>query len=1327
MLNDARAEIDKVRPFAAALGVDIRHKIGRNYARSNPLDYHVNLDPYKLVENSLRTGLRDPELARQRVRTVIGEELLHAADAKGLHEEKARTAPNESWGKFYGDHVVKVANEILGARDKAKAEGNTRLQRLIENVVRRSIGLYSGGYEQTEPIRMSFDQARQTLEGDFGQDEQARMLSQLRFELARQLIQAHQHGMTTETIPRTLLRTLGAYFKRLLQTFRAAYSRFRSGEISPALGEAMGRTEENLRGLADIYAEKNKGQHQAQDYHTQSEFHFPGEDFRLSEPEVEDPEKLPAEDKYRALQSSTFKRQDGLKGAWDYFTRQLRGFHSMVPEAGAKQAPEGTIRIQQWERYIKGLGQKNSTDAANTVRKVMDPILKVSPETHPELIDNLRKLNDQISDREKRGRAVPQKLLDQRTKLESIQNSNPLHLFQQAVLYRDLLFRSQVEIGKDSHGNPRYQQLPMGLTKDNVIDKLVDIKKQLAKLPAEQQDAVKDSLRLHYRLVRDIKNDLANRGFIIPKEMLNPYYFPHLLLEHMSGALGSPKISTQQDFRKYLINPVGSEKPIETNYVKAMMQHLVEVANHNGRQDATEDILSKIDRSDDYRRAMVDENNRRLNRGLSNKDLLPINDWERRARADGLEIFSLDKRLPLRMEAIVDRQKLADRIGKSIEGPNIAQQLRKLGVTLTADDLKMALTTDDPVKWALHPKEAEALRGVLNRAEAKSKSGYSWGDQLTRGWQKVLSAWKWWHLFSPTSAVRYNYNLMTVDLEKAFTADPYMLKKLAPAFKEVREFLKTGQYTSPEMAAAVEHDVVHSPTAHELGAMDEFPQLRDLTPAKGKLQQLGDMAKWGQNFASMRDRTFRYAKYLADLERLRDGKAVPEMALHRDLALEPTNEAKAAKNAREMFVDYNAISPAGEYMRKNLIPFYSWMEGNFRYHANLFRNFHDMSVPNKAEFFAKAAPRYAAKMLFGRATRGFLLRAAMVNGSIAAWNAWQMHQYGIKDSDLSDEDKRHLFIVTGKDPNTGKVHLMYVPTASSDIASWLGGHNFTKAFEDYMNKRYDLGHIVQHWMQGWGSDVVNKVAQSVRPEFLGTVGAVSHQDFFPNVFKPRQVPAYDQFHNTLKTIFDQPTADLVEQFRNNKFLPSKGIGDNLAQMLLQQRYRDPQQENYYAARDRADQFLQDKGLDRSPGTSNKEESMIVRNLRQSMYQGDVQNAVRFAQMLVKDYGYNSQKFAATLRSQDPLSAIPKANKAEYLKQLSDFDKEQLADAYRYVARLQAGEKSPTTAARDIFGPKAKPVVNEQALKAAIAAMQDQARREATAQMLLKRGMTVHGR
>ena len=98
----------------------------------------------------------------------------------------------------------------------------------------------------------------------------------------------------------------------------------------------------------------------------------------MQKPRTPAPPPTLAEDKIRELNSSTFKPEDGLSSTWKRFTNLLGSFHSMVPEAGAKGAGEGTLKIQQWERYLKGIGGKIKTDSANTVRKVLDPVLKVS-------------------------------------------------------------------------------------------------------------------------------------------------------------------------------------------------------------------------------------------------------------------------------------------------------------------------------------------------------------------------------------------------------------------------------------------------------------------------------------------------------------------------------------------------------------------------------------------------------------------------------------------------------------------------------------------------------------------------------------------------------------------------------------------------------------------------------------------------------------------------------------------------------------------------------------------------------------------------------------
>ena len=71
---------------------------------------------------------------------------------------------------------------------------------------------------------------------------------------------------------------------------------------------------------------------------------------------------------------------------------------------------------------------------------------------------------------------------------------------------------------------------------------------------------------------------------------------------------------------------------------------------------------------------------------------------------------------------------------------------------------------------------------------------------------------------------------------------------------------------------------------------------------------------------------------------------------------EATHYARAAEISRKTFGDYADISVSGDGLRKYFIPFYSWMEVNFRYHANLFRNLGDMGAGAGAAQLPAARP-----------------------------------------------------------------------------------------------------------------------------------------------------------------------------------------------------------------------------------------------------------------------------------------------------------------------------------------------------------------------------------
>jgi hypothetical protein len=1028
------------------------------------------------------------------------------------------------------------------------------------------------------------------------------------------------------------------------------------------------------------------------------------------------------DEKVRNFENATIGKEGGSKRFWANFVHTVRGL-STTPEVKSGES----VPVQHFSRYIRGIDAHVQNAAANKVRNVIDPLLKVPGDVHPQLIDNLQKVESQIKKLSDAGKPIPQKLLDSRKQLEGFKKSSPFQLFNQKILYNDLLARSQISHGKDAAGNDMHLDLPAGLTRAEVVGRLKQINADILKLTPEQQTAVKESLTRAYQLTAEVKADLLKRGFVIPKEFTNPFYYPHILLDHSQGYLARARHATDEDFRGYLVDPVGSTKNIETNYVKAMMQHLVEVGSHNARSDAAAEYLKPLDKSATYKQQLKMENRARA---LAGQKPLPLRAWEDMARKDGMEIYAPDKRIPMRMEAMIDRNKLSQQLGKQINEGDLAENLRKMGVVLTADDLRTAMAAGTREKWALTPEVHEAIRGVMGREEAAAAEKHGWGHKFAQLSSKPLSAWKWYKLHSPTAAFRYHYGNVVSDAEKIFTEDPTVFKYLHKAYKMMAEFDRTGQAPNPAFAKALEHDVISAPTTQEVNTLRRaLPQFEDLMSGKEKnFEKAKAFFGMSQRFGDTRESITRLAKYLADLDRLNAGKQyrtgdIPASALFRDLDAHRTNEAKAAQNARETFIDYKAISPAGQVARKHLIPFYSYMEGNARQQINTYRNFLDMMVPNKRELITRRVLRTAgtgiSKALLARSVRGFVARVALVHALVNGWNSYVRSRDGIKDNDIADQDRRRMHILWGKGED-GKVALSYFPNAEEDLLSWVGGGAFSQLAYDYMTGKTDLKTAATDWIKTFPKDDLNKIVSSIRPEMKTSLGAAMGRDLFPDVTDPHKIQKFDRTNWMLSQVFDKPTADLFSSFvlRDPEFYRSQSWGDTAKQVVLQIRRRDPEQWAFYDMQDKAQQFLEEHGYEGAGGTTTPA-TQSLRNFKKAIFNGDLDAAQRFAQILVDKYGYDSKNFAASIQNMEPLHAIKKDLKPEFMKTLSQSDLEELDKAYTYYARIRGDKDKAQAQAVAIFGPHGAPKVSKEGLAAAISAARGEVQRAEAGQALLR--------
>lgn len=1035
------------------------------------------------------------------------------------------------------------------------------------------------------------------------------------------------------------------------------------------------------------------------------------------------PYQIPADSKIALTVASTF-RPPARMAAWvGHIKSLITGLKSPVPElpATGKDAELGR-RLQNGYRRMRSATEQARWHAANAVANVLEPLTALNVPMEHEITRELADLQARLAEAKAKKLPPPQAILARHDELTRRARANPYHLFREAVLFRDLWFRGTLDSGRtDDAGQPIPVQLPFGLTVQDCQDHLTTIHAAIYSSP--HREAIEESLRRHYQLAEDIKTGLLARGYIIPEELTNPFYFPHTILEKYSGRIARVKIDTKEDFRGYLQRLIGSAKAIETDYLLAMYKHAAEVFAHNLRQDIVEQYWKPYDIADDLKaraNAKARAQGRRARPG----------EWRALIPEDYVA-WQPDDTMPLRPEAIINRAELEKRLGVSLAEGDLKRQLAQMGITLTADDLTAALAAGRPEPWVLPAPIARALDAIIERETRETRRFWDPRghlDTLING--RLMAFWKRWKLHAPTTAIRYNFNNLVSDLEKVWTVDPAVFTYLPRAFREVRQWFTAGDGT-PEVRAAFRYGVLDTVTAGEIQRIGELPQFREFDTRGRQIAETASKALWWTtDVAQIREATFRYAKFLADLERIRAGKTpIYAGAYWRDAESEPTPYAMAARIARETFVDYQNISLTGEFLRRNLIPFYSWIEGNWRYHVNLFRNYTDLSAPiagrQRIAQAARGAAAIPARLALPTSARGFALRLGFAFGLVTLWNAFVRARDDIEDDEISEEDRRRFHILLGR-RSDGSLELIYAPTALTDILRFVGGNDLARLGGDVVAGRRSFPDAAAEWAARLPKDLFNQIVQGIRPEIKLATGALLRRDMFPDALDPRPIPAYDMRRFVLSQLTDPITAALIERSVNRDFYDPNTLGQWLNQMVLQIRRRDPEQWAYFAIRNEAEEWLAAQGRATEPFASDNPEAQLVRNFRTSLFRGDAAAAMKFFNRL-RGMGYTQERLEATVRFQDPLALIQnKAMRAQFVRELPPHRRDMLNRAYSYYSRLRATDSAnlfPTRKQRENpTDTTYSPADAKLALRAALRA----SRREATparARDLLQESLT----
>ncbi|MEM6888769.1 MAG: hypothetical protein AAF636_11580 [Pseudomonadota bacterium] len=964
------------------------------------------------------------------------------------------------------------------------------------------------------------------------------------------------------------------------------------------------------------------------------------------------------------IEAATHAKETEAAHVLRQLSRVFQGFKSSLPELPnfgkwQNKPVQFFQKFREGYRRIVAATDMVRKQAEEDVAHVLEPLTELGREQiDPNTVEKWRKLVKQRT-RRREARAATG-FLDQQIKaIEDQLGDNPFYLFQNAVIYRDLWYRSLMH-NKD--GKPL--QLPGGLSAEQVRRRLGELHALIAQ--HEQADAISETLKRHYTLVEGLQKDLLDHGQIIPEDLRNPLYFPHHVLENFSGKLGNVEAVTAPAFRSYLLEPVGSVKVVEADYLKAIYHHVAQVRAHNTQQDLVEQYWQPYDAAAKVQADLENE-------AAESSGYVHAEAWKNPDNwPAGYELYTVDDQLPLRMEYVIDRDLLALELGVALGDGDLRERMKELGVEmdLKPEMLQAALTAGSKTQWLLPSPVVESLRGLKKRGDSKrSRAALSPGG-ISRAFMR---GWKYRILFAPWNYVRYEFNNSLADTEKIFAIEPRLFAELPAAARELMDFWKGGE-PSVELREAFKRGVIDSVTVQEAGELKKFEQFTEfLTSGEQTVEKLKKLATWTTDIARLRESTVRYAKFKADVERIRGG-ATPVYggAYWKDVEAREGLYAKAAYISQRTFGDYSDLSVTGQWMREHMVPFYSWMEINFRYHANLFRNLSDMLQAGKWGT-AKDMAGITARASVATAT-GIMARLALPYLAIQMWNNFGGSLMGLWDEDddlesqLSEHDRRRLHIILGKDAN-GKIMLVHTPTALSDIMEWFGGNKLGNLFTDYAAQRITLDQVFKDYFKAIGPDLLNKVVQGVRPDLKAPYMAMSRKNPFPDITDQRTISKHDMPWAILSTMTDHSTAWALRNLLDEEHYSSKSTLDWAQQAILQIRRRDPEQWAYYEIREKTAQWLEEKtGKIKGGFDYTSPDQQAIRNFRKAIYNADIPAAIRFYNLLL-DYGYTAERFQSSVRSQDPLTGLSKEARRQWYAELSQHERQQLELAMSYYGRM----------------------------------------------------------
>jgi len=566
---------------------------------------------------------------------------------------------------------------------------------------------------------------------------------------------------------------------------------------------------------------------------------------------------------------------------------------------------------------------------------------------------------------------------------------------------------------------------------------------------------------------------------------------------------------------------------------------------------------------------------------------------------------------------------------------------------LESGDTRPVLARGADVRWVIPAELAEVMDGADFQSKGK--------DNVVSGLaENTLNMWKRWILINPLRVVKYNLNNLSGDLDIALAYDPRILKHAGRAMRDLWAY-HYDKSMSPELKAefkaALQHGVIGGITAHDIPDVGKLPEFRQLERAMGARDNVAiDLIArfWhgSKNFTSWRENVLRLAAFRYFKERVAAGERVYGASLPSkvDAIANDEIDRKAGLLSRELVGDYGGLSKGGRWLRRKLIPFYSWQEINAPRYWRMMRNIAVEGEP--------AGRRVALMGAVAGKKAAFLgAKAFMIYGAVALWNALMFPD---EEDELGEEGRRQMHLILGR-RSDGSIISLRLQGALSDALSWFNLHDFPEDMKDLATGKK----TVYRWLGEAAAEPANKLIQGMRPDIKGGAELISGRTVYPEFWRPR--PIRDKGEYVARML------SLESFYRRVVGRPMKG-GDLAGQvwddiMRTFSYSANPGETAYYGARELVSRFLEDRNIER-PFHEPTDRGNALYWYKTALKYGDAEAAARYLKKY-KELGGNMKGLKMSVDRANPLAALPKKYRTKFYNSLSSEDRETVKRAGKW--------------------------------------------------------------